>query len=79
MMVGWEILEQVRIVVIICCYDIKYYFVWVTMYRKPALTGVVSLRVCELVREVCQADDIEPIMQSITGSIRDLIISMTGY
>jgi len=40
-------------------YSLKYHFVWVTKYRKPLLTGAVSLRVRDLVREVCQKNDIE--------------------
>ncbi len=40
-------------------YDLKYHFVWVTKYRKPVLRGEVSLRVRALVREICQAHDIE--------------------
>jgi len=35
-------------------YDLKYHFVWVTKYRKPVLTGEVSIRVRDFVREICQ-------------------------
>ncbi|CAD7766609.1 MAG: Transposase IS200 like protein [Candidatus Argoarchaeum ethanivorans] len=45
-------------------YDIKYHLVWITKYRKPMLTGVVSKRVRELIREICKAMDIEIIRAS---------------
>jgi len=40
-------------------YDLKYHFVWVTKYRRKVLTGEVGLRVRDLVREVCLANEIE--------------------
>ncbi len=43
-------------------YDVKYHFVWITKYRKAILRGPVAERLRDLVREVCQSNDIE-IMQ----------------
>ena len=40
-------------------YDLKYHFVWITKYRRPIMTGAVALRIRELVREVCVANEIE--------------------
>ena len=40
-------------------FDIKYHFVWITKYRKPILRGTVAYRLRDLVREVCQANEIE--------------------
>ncbi|MBA2116851.1 IS200/IS605 family transposase [Bremerella alba] len=40
-------------------FDIKFHFVWVTKYREPILTGEVGVRLRELVREVCRANEIE--------------------
>ncbi|NKB25771.1 MAG: hypothetical protein GKR87_15645 [Kiritimatiellae bacterium] len=39
-------------------YDIKYHFVWITKYRRKILVGGVSKRLRELIREVCQANDL---------------------
>jgi putative transposase len=47
-------------------YDIKYHFVWITKYRKPALIGQVGLRLRELVREICRTNDVE-ILQGHVG------------
>ena len=46
-------------------FDLKYHFVWVTKYRRKVLTGVVGLRVRELVREVCRTNDIEILEGSV--------------
>lgn len=40
-------------------FDIKYHFVWITKYRKSVLRGTVAYRLRDLVREVCQANEIE--------------------
>lgn len=40
-------------------YDIEYHFVWVTKYRYKVLTGDVALRVRELVRQSCEAFEIQ--------------------
>jgi len=47
-------------------FDLKYHFVWVTKYRKPVLTGEVSLRVRKLVREICLAHDIEILQGAVS-------------
>jgi putative transposase len=38
-------------------YDIKPQFVWITKYRRPILTEEVPVRVRELVREICLANE----------------------
>ena len=40
-------------------FRIEYHFVWVTKYRYHVLHGVVALRVRELVRQTCEAFEIE--------------------
>ena len=40
-------------------YKIEYHFVWVTKYRYQILKGEIGLRVRDLVRQSCQAFDIE--------------------
>jgi len=40
-------------------YNIEYHFVWVTKYRYQVLSGDVSLRVRELVRQTCEAFEIK--------------------
>ena len=39
-------------------YDLKVHIVWITKYRKKVLRGDISLRVRELLREICRANDV---------------------
>ena len=39
-------------------YNIEYHFVWVTKYRYKVLSGDITLRVKELVRQTCEAFEI---------------------
>ena len=39
-------------------YDLKVHIVWITKYRKKVLRGDISLRVRELLREICKANDV---------------------
>ena len=40
-------------------YQIEYHFVWVTKYRYKVLTGELAERVRELVRQSCEAFEIQ--------------------
>ncbi len=40
-------------------FNIEYHFVWVTKYRYHVLTGDIALRVRELVRQTCEAFEIQ--------------------
>ncbi len=40
-------------------YNIEYHFVWVTKYRYRVLKGDIALRLRELVRQTCEAFEIE--------------------
>ena len=42
-----------------CTYDIKYHIVWITKYRKPVITGAIAVRTRELVRGICQINEVE--------------------
>jgi hypothetical protein len=41
-----------------CTYDIKYYLVWITRDRKPVITGKIAVRTRELIRLVCQSNEV---------------------
>jgi putative transposase len=40
-------------------HQLRYHFVFVTKYRKPALRGDIAARVRDLIREICRSNDIE--------------------
>lgn len=42
-----------------CTYDIKYHLVWVTKYRRPVITEQIAIRRRELIRIVCQSNEVE--------------------
>ena len=39
-------------------YDIKYHIVWITKYRKSVLRGEIGLRLRELIRQTCEAEEV---------------------
>lgn len=47
-------------------YDLRVHLVWITKYRYEVLGGVVGERVRELVRQICDSNDIQ-IIQGAVG------------
>ena len=39
-------------------YELKYHIVWITKYRKRVLSGVVGVRLREMLRETCSSLDV---------------------
>jgi len=39
-------------------YDLKYHIVWITKYRKAVLRGEIGVRLRELVRQTCEAQEV---------------------
>jgi putative transposase len=60
-------------------YDIKYHLVWITKYRKPILSGVIATRLRELIREICNAMDIEIIKGHVSKDHVHLFVSVPPY
>ena len=56
-------------------YDLKYHVVWITKYRKPVLSGEVSERLRELIREICKSTDVEIVKGHISRDHVHLFIS----
>jgi putative transposase len=57
-------------------YDIKYHVVWAKKYRKPVLRGQVGLRLRELVRQVCAANDVLIISGNVQPDHVHLLVSV---
>ncbi|MCE9537842.1 MAG: transposase [Bacteroidetes bacterium] len=36
----------------------KYHIVWIIKYRKPIMTGIISKKVRELLRQICKENDV---------------------
>ena len=58
-------------------FNIEYHFVWVTKYRYKVLTGDVSLRVRELVRQTCESFEIQIISGVVSQDHVHLFVSAT--
>ena len=56
-------------------YDIQYHFVWVVKYRKAILRRDISLRLRDLVREICQSCDVEILEGSVSRDHIHLLVS----
>ena len=60
-------------------YLLHYHFVFIPKYRKPVLLGEVALRVRELVREICRANDIEILKGHISRDHVHLLLSVPPH
>jgi len=58
---------------------LKYHIVWITKYRKKALVGEVAVKVRDLIREICKANDIEIIKGHVSKDHVHLFISAPPY
>lgn len=62
-----------------CIYDVKYHIVWITKYRKPVLMGKVALRTRELIRKVCQTNDVEILAGHVGNDHIHLLVSVPPH
>lgn len=56
-------------------YELKVHLVWITKYRKRILSGDISLRLRELIREICQANDVVIIKGHVSWDHLHLLVS----
>ncbi len=56
-------------------FDIKYHLVWITKYRKPVMIGQVALRLRELIRQICQANDVVILKGHVSKDHIHLLVS----
>ena len=56
-------------------YKIEYHFVWVTKYRYQILTGDVSERIRELVRQICTTLEIRIIKGVVSKDHVHILVS----
>jgi len=60
-------------------YDIKYYLVWITKYRKPALRGEIAERIRDLIREICKANDVEILKGHVSREHVHIFVSVPPH
>lgn len=56
-------------------YDIKYHIVWITKYRKPIMEGAIADRLRELVRQICQQNEVTIIKGHISKDHIHILVS----
>ena len=62
-----------------CTYDIKYHLVWITKYRKPVITGKIALRTRELIRMICQNNEVEILAGHVGSDHIHLLVSVPPH
>jgi putative transposase len=60
-------------------YDCKYHIVWVTKYRKKVMSGLVGIRIRELVREICKTNDVEVLKGHVSEDHNHLFVSIPPH
>ena len=60
-------------------YDCKYHIVWVTKYRKKVMSGLVGIRIRELVREICKTNDVEILKGHVSEDHVHLFVSVPPH
>ncbi len=62
-----------------CTYDIKYHIVWITKYRKPVITGKIATRTRELIRLICQQNEVEILSGHVSKDHIHLLVSVPPH
>ena len=56
-------------------YDIKYHIVWITKYRKSVMTGKIASRTRELIRMICNTNDVQILSGHVSKDHIHLLVS----
>jgi len=57
-------------------YDLKYDIVWITKYRKKVMRGEIGLRLRELIKQSCEAQDVQIVKGHIAADHVHLLVSV---
>ena len=60
-------------------YDNKYHLVWITKYRKKVLIGDVGIRARDIIRQVCERNQINIIKGNISPNHVHLFVSIPPH
>ncbi len=60
-------------------YDIKYHLVWITKYCKLVITGQIALRTRELIRMICQNNEVEILAGHVGSDHIHLLVSVPPH
>ena len=62
-----------------CTYDIKYHIVWITKYRKPAITGRIAERTRDLIRQIRATNNVEIMAGHVGKDHLHLLVSVPPH
>ena len=57
-------------------YDLKYHIVWITKYRKKVMRGEIGLRLRELIKQGCEAQEVQIVKGHIAADHVHLLVSV---
>ena len=57
-------------------YDLKYHIVWITKYRKKVMRGEVGQRLRELIRQTCEALEVQKVKGHVAPDHVHLLVSV---
>jgi putative transposase len=57
-------------------FEIHLHLVWTTKYRKPVMRGEVALRVRELIRQACRAEEVDILKGHVSRDHVHLFVSV---
>ena len=57
-------------------FEIHLHLVWITKYRRPALTGEVALRVRDLIRDICAQHEVKILKGHVSRDHVHLFVSI---
>lgn len=60
-------------------YDIKYHIVWITKYRKPVIIGEIAKRTREIIRQICQTNEVEILAGHVGKDHIHLLVSVPPH
>jgi putative transposase len=60
-------------------YDIKYHKVWITKYRKSVMTGKVATRARDMIRMICNSNDVQILSGHVSKDHIHLLVSAPAH
>jgi len=60
-------------------FDCTYHLVWLTKYRYPVLVGDIGVRVRDLVRQICQENQVEIVRGKVGNDHVHIYVSIPPY
>ena len=57
-------------------FEIHLHLVWITKYRRPALTGEIAMRVRDLIRDICGQHEVSIMKGHVSKDHVHLLISL---